>query len=162
MRVVANEKADAVEATAIHPKPKVRAAAQSWGLNVMLVDDDAADASLIIGLLQRHPSVGAANVYHEPDRALADIAAGWRQPDLILLDINMPKTNGFAFIAALAKMEHARTIPVVFLTTSNFARDVEQARLAQACGYIVKPESFDDLRRRLDAAVKQTINGKWS
>lgn len=162
MRVAPTEPPNGVEAIETQPKSKPRPAPHAWGINVMLVDDDPADANLIVGLLQRHPSVGAAVAYHQPDQALADIAAGWRQPDLILLDINMPKTNGFTFIEALAKMAHARNTPVVFLTTSCFARDVEQAREARACAYIVKPESFDELRRRLDAAVKQTISGKWS
>jgi DNA-binding response OmpR family regulator len=74
----------------------------------------------------------------------------------------MPKMNGFAFRTALDELAHARRVPVVFLTTSGFARDVEHARDAGACGYIVKPESFDELRRRVDVAIKQAISGKWS
>ncbi len=159
MRTATNEQGDVVDG---RRRPKPLSPPRTWGVNVMLVDDDPADASLVRNALQRNPNVGAATVYHDPQKALEAIALGQLQPDLIFLDISMPKTNGFAFLDAMAQIAHARDIPVAFLTTSAFVRDVEHARDTMARAYIVKPASLDDLRRRLDAVVKQTMSGKWS
>lgn len=144
------------------PRAKPRAAPSAWAINVMLVDDDPADSSLVIDALKRHPRVGGALSYGDPERALSSLASGKRCPDLILLDISMPKTDGFAFLRAMEEMPSVRNTPVVLLTTSRFKRDVDHARGTIACGYIVKPDNFEELRRRLDAVVKQTISGKWS
>lgn len=159
MRAAMNEQTEDADG---RRRPKPLSTPRAWGVNVMLVDDDPADASLVRNALQRNPNVGAATVYHDPQKALAAITLGQLQPDLIFLDISMPKTNGFAFLDALGQIAHARDIPVAFLTTSGFVRDVEHARETMARAYIVKPESLDDLRRRLDAVIKQTMSGKWS
>jgi len=142
----------------VHP----RSALNAWRINVMLVDDDEADASLVIDILNRHRNVGSAEVYHRAGDALTELASGRRRPDLILLDINMPLVDGFQFLDVLSAIPDVRRTPVVMLTTSRFARDVERARGSMACGYIVKPDSFGDLKKRLDATITQAISGKWS
>lgn len=128
----------------------------------MLVDDDEADASLVVEILQRNRNVGATEVFHKPGEALNELASGRRRPDLILLDINMPVVDGFKFLDVVDAIADVRRTPVVMLTTSRFARDVQRARDSAACAYIVKPDSFSDLKKRIDAAVAQTISGKWS
>jgi two-component system sensor histidine kinase ChiS len=139
-----------------------RAALNAWAINVLLVEDDPADSAIVLDVLNRHPNVAAASAFNAPDTALFHLATGKYRPDLILLDIMMPKVDGFKFLDALQRISSVRDTPVVMLTTSRFMRDVEQARVSAACGYIVKPDSYGELKARLDSAVKQAISGKWS
>jgi CheY-like chemotaxis protein len=162
MNTTARQELETTQPTPTRQHPKPRAAPNAWRISVVVVDDDPADSSLIVDVLQRHPKVGSVTAYHRPEEALAALADGKRQPDLILLDISMPKINGFKFVEMIDLAPRVRQTPIVYLTTSRFARDVQQARETSACAYIVKPESFDELRQRLDAAIKQTISGKWS
>src|SRR5271154_5240405 len=73
------------------PRFEPRPSQHVWSINVLLVEDDAADASLCLNVLKRHPNVSAAHAADAPDVALQQLAAGHLQPDLILLDIHMPR-----------------------------------------------------------------------
>jgi len=75
------------------------------------------------------------------------------QPDLILLDLNMPRMNGREFLAAVKADEVLKLIPVVVLTTSDVERDVVASYKLGAAGYITKPvdmDQFVDAIRQLD------------
>lgn len=124
---------------------------------MLLVDDDAADSYLIMQMLDAHPRVGAAVARSAPEAALRDLADGVVSPDLILLDIHMPKVDGFAFVEALRKLPHARRTPVIFVTTSRRRRDVEQALDTDVYSYLIKPDSVDLLRDRLYALVQMCV-----
>lgn len=139
-----------------------RANARVWMINVLVVEDDEADSSLIVDVLRRHPSVGSIIAINAPDKALWQLGCGKFRPDLILLDIQMPKMNGFEFLEALDAIPCADTTPVVMITTSRFAHDVERARNSSVCGYIIKPETYEEWKRRVDGVVSQAITGKWS
>lgn len=65
------------------------------------------------------------------------------RPAIILLDLNMPGTDGFEVLSELKKDEKLRIIPVVVLTTSSSERDVETCYKAGASGYIQKPVNLD-------------------
>ncbi len=60
-------------------------------------------------------------------------------PDVILTDINMPRLDGFGFIAALRQDKERRTLPILVLTTETDADRKARARAAGATGWIVKP-----------------------
>jgi len=65
------------------------------------------------------------------------------QPDLILLDLNMPKLNGHEVLAEIKKDEQLKRIPVVILTTSEDEKDVLTSYNQYASSYIVKPVSLE-------------------
>lgn len=73
------------------------------------------------------------------------------QPDLILLDINMPVRNGFEVLKEIKADEKLRRIPVVMLTTSEDEQDVLKSYDMQAACYITKPVNFE----RFQEIVKQ-------
>jgi DNA-binding response OmpR family regulator len=150
------------EPAAPRVRPRPQSALNVWSIEILLVEDDAADASLILDVLKRHPNVKRAVGADAPDQALFDLASGRLRPNLILLDILMPKLNGFRFLEGLRGIAEMQDVPVVMLTTSRLAKDVERARDAAVCGYIVKPDSYDELRARLDRVIKQAITGAWS
>jgi CheY-like chemotaxis protein len=65
------------------------------------------------------------------------------RPDLILLDVNLPKKNGFEVLSDLKRSESLRTIPVVVFSTSRRQSDISASLALGARDYITKPSSFD-------------------
>lgn len=78
------------------------------------------------------------------------------RPDLILLDINMPKMNGHEVLLRLQAEEALREIPVVIVTTSSDPEDVRLAYRSGARSYVQKPRTFGEL---VDAMM--TIGQYW-
>ncbi|WP_374571142.1 response regulator [Phenylobacterium sp.] len=131
-----------------------------WNLDVVSVDDDEADSSLIVEALRRNPHVRAVTAFAAPSDALFQLVEGLVKPDLILLDIHMPKVNGFTFMRALREAPWMRTTPVVLLTTSGHKEDVDRARSNDILGYIVKPDSFAEMQQKINGVIRQMVVGE--
>ncbi|WP_261663276.1 response regulator [Deinococcus sp. Marseille-Q6407] len=71
------------------------------------------------------------------------------RPNLIVLDLNMPVMNGHTFLEHAKKDERLSDIPVLVLSTSDHADDVQRAYQAHASGYLVKPTSFQEYTEML-------------
>lgn len=136
-------------------------AQRRWGIKVLLVEDDIADANLILSVLKRHPEVWIVRAENTPDSALSVLSSGKLTPDLVLLDIHMPRINGFQFLEVLRRIPGTATLPVVFLTTSCLEKDVIAAKQSSASLYVIKPETYLDLQIQLDRVVKRTLSGNW-
>ena len=72
-------------------------------------------------------------------------------PDLILLDMHMPRMNGIEVLKAIGQDEKLRHIPVVVLTTSDAPSDVQAAYALRCSSYIVKPVGFEAFARTIEA-----------
>ncbi|BCB26826.1 two-component system response regulator [Sulfurimicrobium lacus] len=125
--------------------------------DILLVEDEPADANLVKAALRENKVF--CNLHHVLDgvEALAFLRRdeGFRdapQPDMILLDLNMPRMNGREFLSAIKADAALQAIPVVVLTTSDVERDVAASYKLGAAGYITKPvdmEQFIDAIRQL-------------
>jgi CheY-like chemotaxis protein len=133
-------------------------AAPASSINVLLVEDDAADTSLILDVLRRHPGIASAAGMDEPEFALRELGAGRMRPDLILLDIHMPQMDGFQFLNRLRQITSMAEMPVVLLTTSRLGRDVRQAARSSALLYVVKPDTYAALASRLDEVINRAMS----
>ncbi|PAP75900.1 response regulator [Rubrivirga marina] len=117
-------------------------------LHVLLVEDDDDHADLTRIALEAH------NPKHRVER-VADGAAALDylfqrgpyvevdRPDLVLLDLNLPRANGLDVLAAVKEDPERRVIPVVVLTTSDAETDRARAYGSYANSYVVKPVNFD-------------------
>jgi DNA-binding response OmpR family regulator len=140
------------------PRPR-----RVWALNVLLVDDDAADTALIMNVLKRHPNVSTALATDAPEFVLRQLRTGRQmKPDLVLLDIHMPRVDGFAFLSALRGIPEMTEVPVVFLTTSCLSSDVAKTRGSSALLYVIKPETYLELQSRLNGVLRRAASGRWS
>ena len=81
-------------------------------------------------------------------------------PDLILLDLRMPKITGFEVLKELKTAEGLRRIPVVILTTSNAEHDITQSYDLGANSYLIKPVEFQALSQMLDDLGKFWV--RWN
>ena len=138
-----------------------RPAEQAGKLNILLVDDDPADTSLILSALACHPHVSVRTV-DEPVLALRQLLVGYRQPDLVLLDVHMPRIDGFELLEGLRRIAGMVSVPVVILTTSGLDKDVLAYRRSSASMYVVKPDTFGELQTRVDGIVERAISGVWN
>ena len=141
-------------------RQRFRRTESPWLLNVMTVDDDEADSFLIGEVLRNNACVKSVKHYGHPDQAILDLAKGLSKPDLIFLDISMPKVNGFTFLRALSDIPWQKSVPVVLLTTSNYAKDVERAKDHKILSYIVKPSSVQRLHDLIASVINQLVVGE--
>ena len=87
---------------------------------------------------------------------LALAAAAQKPPDLILLDLNLPRKDGRQVLAEIKGSDDLKRIPVVVLTTSQSEYDLEQAYGLHANCYLVKPVDFDEFKTAV-----QSVQDFW-
>lgn len=129
-------------------------------INVLLVDDDEGDAILIGEALADDDEL-RLHVVRDGVEAMAFLRnqGGFTavpRPDLILLDLNMPRKNGYEVMAEVRADPDLRPIPVIILSTSTQDRDVRNSYHLQANCFVTKPPSFEQFLR-----VMQSIRTFW-
>ncbi|MEU8962416.1 MULTISPECIES: response regulator [unclassified Streptomyces] len=133
--------------------------APARAFDVLLVEDDIADAMLIEEALSER---GARNLVQATDgvAALEHLRDPAKvRPDLIVLDLNMPRMNGRELLRVLKTDEALQTIPVVVLTTSSAPDDVTDAYSSHANAYVTKPvnlQEFEQAVQSIDAFYLET------
>jgi chemotaxis family two-component system response regulator Rcp1 len=115
---------------------------------ILLVEDNPGDVRLTIEVLKEGRARSNLNVVKDGVEALAFLRregkyAGAARPDLILLDLNLPRMDGREVLAEIKSSLHLRCIPVVVLTTSIAEQDVRRSYGLHANCYVTKPANLD-------------------
>lgn len=127
-------------------------------LNILCIEDSVADRRLIREFLKTDGAVhfavdgaeGLDFLYHRsPFERM-------KRPDLILLDLNLPKKSGHEVLAEIKSDPDLRRIPVVILSSSQDADDITHSYDARANCYLVKPDELDQFEK-----VMTTIKDFW-
>ena len=129
--------------------PRARAARK---LRVLLVEDDEADAYLIRRALAGNPRIGEIVRAQDGIEALALIDRGTVKPDLAIVDLHMPRKDGFALLREFATRE-AAGFPSVVLTSSRAGADALRSKMRGAVEFLTKPNSAKKLSAALDRVV---------
>jgi CheY-like chemotaxis protein len=113
-------------------------------LNILLIEDDAIEVMKFNRVLStlnvKHKIVEANN----GEEALTILKVKEVIPDIIILDLNMPKINGIEFLKILKADDYLKYIPSVILTTSNNRKDILECYKIGIAGYILKPLKYED------------------
>ena len=113
-------------------------------LNILFIEDDEIEIMkfnrVLTTLNLKHNIIGAKN----GEEALNVLKAEKKIPDLVLLDLNMPKINGIEFLDILKKDEVLKFLPVIILTTSNNHKDILECYNIGIAGYMLKPLKYDE------------------
>jgi DNA-binding response OmpR family regulator len=122
----------------------------SGGLRVIiLVEDNPADVTLLNEALASHEVRMPVFVAHDGDEGIRIIDAIDKScipcPDLIVLDLNLPRTSGFAVLERVRASRKCNRKPVVVFSSSDAEEDREEARRLGASFYIRKPSTLQDL-----------------
>lgn len=130
-------------------------------MQILLVEDHQADARLVeealvdckvpVALRRVRDGVEAVEFLHR--EGVQDCA---NKPDLIILDLNMPRKDGHEFLSEMKEYLDKCEIPVVLLTVSDRAEDLERAMAKKLNFYMNKPVSADKLQRIVGA-----VNELW-
>jgi CheY-like chemotaxis protein len=125
----------------------------------LLIDDDEIERLKFARVLDKngysHKVVEAKN----GEEALDILVQKNQQPDIIFLDLNMPKMNGIEFLKHLKSDPILQYIPVIILSTSNNHRDVKQAYEIGIAGYIVKPLKYEEYIHKIKCLIDYwTVN----
>jgi CheY-like chemotaxis protein len=127
-------------------------------IDVLLVEDDPGDVLMTREAFADYKIHNRLHVVSNGIDALAFLRhegeyADAPTPDLILLDLNLPRMSGREVLSAIKADEGFRTIPVVVLTTSDLEEDVKSSYSLHANAYVTKPvdfESFVGVVRQID------------
>lgn len=119
--------------------------------NILLAEDNEADARLIMEVFKGLNSFGKtihwvldgveAMEFLRKQGRFSDSPI----PDIVLLDLNMPRKDGRQVLFEVRNDEHLKGIPIIVFTTSELESDVVKSYALQCSGYIVKPGELDDL-----------------
>jgi CheY-like chemotaxis protein len=110
--------------------------------HILLAEDLRADAALVRAALKEGKVLCTLDVVEDGEDAMTYLhgeTPGARRPDLVLLDLNLPRMNGREVLREMKADPDLRSIPVVVLTTSDVERDVEASYSLGAVGYVTKP-----------------------
>jgi CheY-like chemotaxis protein len=125
-------------------------------MQILLVEDNPGDVILTKKIFEDIQATLQLNVVSDGDEAMAYLRCeppytGSPRPDLILLDLNIPKKNGCEVLREVRSDETLRPIPVVVLTTSDHDTDVNNAYRLGANSYIAKPSELDAFARTIES-----------
>ena len=119
-------------------------------LSILFIDDDTIEIMklrrTILTLGLKHKITGARNgkeaheILMEKDKL----------PDIILLDLNMPKINGLEFLSLIKTNDTLKHIPTIILSTSRNQKDIIESYKIGIAGYILKPLRYEDYVSKID------------
>ncbi|MBM4354351.1 MAG: response regulator [Deltaproteobacteria bacterium] len=126
---------------------------EARGFNILLAEDDEDDALLIRDAVAEAGVAGTVRVVRDGAELLdylrrsvaAETSADAPCPDLILLDLNMPRKTGLEALAEVRADPRLVHFPVVVLTTSRLTRDMQKSFDLGVTSFVVKPDSYSAL-----------------
>jgi len=151
-----------VSASALFPQPEFNAVGMTAGnghgghlVDILLVEDNPDDVELTLDAFKQARFTNRVNVVRDGAEALDYIfcdgenagRGGHVRPQIILLDLKLPKVSGLEVLRRVKSDRRTRDIPVVVLTISKDGQDMAECRRLGADNYILKPVDFQRLSR---------------
>lgn len=130
-------------------------------VHILLVEDNEGDVVLTREALKNSAVTNSISVATDGEEALDFLFCRGKyeqayRPDLIILDINIPKISGLEVLKIIKETDHLKTIPVIILTNSSAGNDIRKAYYNHANCYIIKPHDFPKFR-----SVVKEIESFW-
>jgi len=125
---------------------------------ILLVEDNLGDICLTEMCLRKAPMPTHLNVVEDGVEAMAFLRQGGPYrfsplPDLILMDLNLPRQDGREVLAEIRSDTRLRHIPVIILSLSDSERDIHEMYDLQANCYIIKPVMFGEFEKIIRSVV---------
>ena len=130
-------------------------------IHILLVEDNEGDIFLVTEALEEGKIVNKISVAKDGKEAIDFLEKKGKyqnadRPDLILLDINLPKKNGFEVLEHIKAQKNLKQIPVIMLTTSSAEKDILMSYKNHANCYITKPVDVENFLK-----VVYSIENFW-
>ena len=125
-------------------------------MKILLVEDSPGDIRLTLEAFNEANPSARIFVVKDGVEAMAFLTSASNRPDLILLDLNMPKMDGRQVLAAIKGDESFKSIPTIILTTSDADADIIKSYQLQANSYLCKPVDLSAFE-----TLVESINDYW-
>ncbi len=125
-------------------------------IQILLVEDNEGDVLLTMEALKEAKINNEVIVARDGEQAITMLNESVTQPDLILLDINLPRIDGMEVLAYIKNNEQLKSIPVIMLSTSSDERDIKGSYQHHANCFISKPVGLQNFME-----VIRTIENFW-
>mgnify|MGYP000680692277 CR=1 FL=1 len=122
-------------------------------LNILLIEDD------MIEIMKLNRTISSLQLPHKiteasnGEDALKILEKKDELPDIILLDLNMPKINGIEFLGILKNDDILKYIPTIILTTSNNQKDLLECYKIGVAGYVLKPLKYEEYVSKIEKVL---------
>jgi CheY-like chemotaxis protein len=123
-------------------------------LRILLVEDDPDDVELLESALHENNIKFQSTLITQGDQVLKHLELCKIFPDIIILDLNLPKMHGKEVLAQIKSSDHIKQIPVVIMTTSSAPADRDFCVRAGTSAFLIKPVTLDEF----NAAVKTIVS----
>lgn len=123
-------------------------------IRILLIEDDGDDIDLLRDAFEMNKVNCQIDVITEGDRAIPYLKEAHTLPDVIVMDLNLPKVHGREIMTEIKSREQLAKIPLVVLTTSSLQDDIKFSMSVGVDKYITKPNSIEGF----NATVKAIVN----
>jgi DNA-binding response OmpR family regulator len=122
---------------------------------LLLIEDDPNDILLFEKAISRNPFGVELVVIRDGEKAISYLSgngdtSGQPAPDLVLLDLKLPRKSGFEVLEWIKKHPVLHTVPVIILSSSKQTQDLKTAYSLGANSYLVKPTGFSELNKLIE------------
>lgn len=126
----------------------------SQHINILLADDDKADCLLFKDALEELPVSASLTIVHNGEQVIEALTKkGNKLPDVLFLDLNMPRKNGFVSLGEIKRNSDIQNLPVIIFSTASEREAVINVFRDAAHYYICKPAKFEQLKRVIYEAL---------
>ena len=132
---------------------------------IVVVDDNPADVYLIEEALRAHNIGFHMTHFEDGEQAVRALCAPCSEkdklvPDLILLDLNLPRAEGLEVLQKIRETERLALVPVAILTASQSPKDRQQVTDSGSARFVLKPTDLNDFLREVGGAAKELLGRK--
>ena len=123
-------------------------------MHILFIEDDAIETMKFQRTLSKSETKHTLIEAKNGEEALEYLKSGKSLPDIILLDLNMPRMNGIEFLGILKKNDKIKYLPTIILTTSENREDLLECYKIGIAGYIIKPLKYEDYETKLKTVLE--------
>lgn len=118
-------------------------------MNILFIEDDAIETMKLHRTVSKLPLRVNIVEAKNGEEALEYLKSGGESPDIILLDLNMPRMSGIEFLKILKEDDKMKYLPTIVLTTSENRADLLECYKIGIAGYVIKPLKYEDYESKL-------------
>lgn len=123
-------------------------------VNILLADDDQADCLLFKDALEELPVFARLTIVHNGEQVIEELTKKANKlPDVLFLDLSMPRKNGYAALGEIKRNTRLRKLPVIIFSTTSELESVQRVFKDAAHYYICKPVDFSKLKKVIYEAL---------
>ncbi|PCE62527.1 response regulator [Sediminicola luteus] len=122
-------------------------------MNLLLIEDDDIETMKFQRALSKLETKYSLTEAKNGEEALEILETGAELPDIIFLDLNMPRMNGIEFLGILKQHEQIKYLPTIILTTSQNRDDLLECYRIGVSGYIIKPLKYEAYEERIKTVL---------